>query len=159
MQLQANTQETHKNAAENDTETCENCEGTGQVYRYEWETEKRECLDCLELVDYGLGEFLPVDSHYKEMILNKIISTRGKNKGTLRASRPKCEQTILGRRAYYVWRLARFHGGLDMCMPMMAEIENGDDPFLDSLTLLSEQVARDYLGTDLAAAARWSHLI
>lgn len=58
-------------------------------------------------------------------------------------------------RIYYVWRLARFHGGKDMTMPMTAELVIGGDPYHKELESLSDVVAKTYFGTDMAAAKRW----
>lgn len=58
-------------------------------------------------------------------------------------------------RAYYVWRLARFHGGKDMTLPMTADVVCGGDPFKKELDTMSEEVAKHVFGTDMAAANRW----
>lgn len=102
----------------------------------------------------GVGSFEPVDV---EKIMAAIVATRGKNKGTLRASMtsPVYTEGADAQRAYYVWRLARFHGGVDMSMPMMAGLVTRGDPFLDDLEKLADEVAKKFLGSDMRAAARW----
>jgi hypothetical protein len=63
------------------------------------------------------------------------------------------------RRAYYVWRLARFHGGADVTMPMTAMTVSEGDPFKKVLDALSDVVARKVYGSDMAAAHRWGSLL
>lgn len=72
-----------------------------------------------------------------------------KGRKGLRTARPK------DRRAYYVWRMARFHGGVDMTMPVMASVEIHGDPYRAELDALADAMARKYLGSDLRAARRW----
>ena len=67
----------------------------------------------------------------------------------LRSARPK------DRRAYYVWRVARFHGGVDMTMPVMASVEIHGDPYRAELDALTDAMERKYLGSDLRAARIW----
>jgi hypothetical protein len=95
-------------------------------------------------------------------ILSIIRSSQGKNKGKLRAqlrSVPAQHLTPIEKqryhRAYYVWRMARYHGGVDMCMPVMAGLFTGDDPQLRDLEVYADEVAKKAFGTDLAAAYRW----
>jgi hypothetical protein len=63
------------------------------------------------------------------------------------------------RRAYYVWRLARFHGGADVTMPMTADMMNAGDPFKTVLDQLSDVVAQKVFGTHMAAANRWGRAL
>jgi len=134
---------------------CETCNGTGKN-RYGW---GRTCYDC-----YGGGYFPAVEEQLPR-ILSLITVSRGRDKGKLRRSRPKppdckpdpidSEENIARARAYYVWRLARFHGGADVCMPVVAEMESVNDPDKAKLDAIAEAVARRAFGTDMAAAFRW----
>lgn len=98
----------------------------------------------------GVGTFAPLDV---PAIVAAITVSRGKTKGKLKASRPK---ESLGARAYYVWRLARFHGGADVCLPMFANLYIAGDPYRAELDALADVVAKRAFGTNLAAAYRWS---
>jgi len=82
-----------------------------------------------------------------------IEAIRGRGGKGLRSKRPD------NRRAYYVWRLARFHGGADVTMPMTATMDNSSDPWLKELDSLADAVARRVFGTDLAAANRWGNAL
>jgi hypothetical protein len=70
----------------------------------------------------------------------------------LRSAKPD-QGTILGRRAAYVWRWARFHGGADVTMP--CTVDNAGDPWGKDLDVIADRVARHVFGTDMAAAHRW----
>jgi len=80
----------------------------------------------------------------KESIVEEIKGRKG-----LCSKRPE------GSRAYYVWRMARFHGGADVTMPVVASVLRGNDPFVKELDALAELVAKKVFGTDMAAALRW----
>lgn len=115
---------------------CLRCNGSGKHYVPGLRDET--CWPCK-----GAGYFEPPD---EGAILSTIISKRT---GKLVSKRPQ------DRRAYFVWRLARFHGGADVTMPVMAYCDVHDDPFLPELEALADKVARQVFGTDLAAAAVW----
>ncbi len=102
----------------------------------------------------GEGTFPIVDI---PAILARIIVTQGKTKGRLKSAMPSPWKTtdVNETRAYFVWRLARFHGGKDMTMPMTAYMVVSGDPFRKELDTLSDAVAKAAFGTDLAAAAVW----
>lgn len=112
---------------------------------------ERECSSCR-----GKGEFPAFE---QAPILERILATKGKNKGKIRASMtaPFGDKGdgFLESRAYYVWRMARFHGGKDMTMPMSADLIVRGDPSKNELDILSDKVAKEQFGSDLHAAARW----
>lgn len=109
---------------------CPQCNGTNKRFG------KYPCSNCNSAL-----QFYPPD-------LDKILSEiRGRN--GLRSARPK------EARSYYVWRLARFHGGADVTMPMMADLELGHDPFKKELDQISEHVAKVVFGSDMIGATRW----
>jgi hypothetical protein len=112
----------------------------------------RPCISC-----ESRGDFPPLDDAASLAIIQRIVATKGKNKGHIRASMtaPWRDGTVAEARAYYVWRLARFHGGKDMTMPMSADSVVRGDPFKKELDALSDAVAKHCFGTDLAAARRW----
>ena len=131
---------------------CLRCKGTGiRVYSAfvgvdgkEWPSITRDCAFCR-----GRKYFEPVNV---ENIIAAIVNTRT---GELRASKPPKG----GDRAYYVWRLARFHGGADVCLPIMAETLVDGDPFHDVLEQLSEVVAQKAFGTTMGAANAWKNVL
>lgn len=63
------------------------------------------------------------------------------------------------RRAYYVWRWARFHGGADTRLPLTASHICDDDPELDVLDELANRIALEVFGTNMAGANRWREIL
>lgn len=103
----------------------------------------------------GTGVFAEVLSNEIEYL---IISTKGKNKGKLKSSMvsPSRSDGLVNNRAYYVWRMARFHGGIDTTMPVMAGLCIRHDPYIGELDILADKLAVDSFGSNMAAAHRWS---
>jgi len=126
---------------------CTSCKGSGKAYH--WDHEKaagkppKPCYSCK-----GKGKFGPPDV---EAIVAAIKGRKG-----LRASRP---DRAHGPRAHFVWRLARFHGGADVTMPIGAETEISGDPWHKELDALPGLVAKRVFGSDMAAASRWGRLL
>lgn len=138
---------------------CLRCKGEGTVFRkgftslggkvYPDQTDV--CTGC-----EGRKTFAMFD---KEAILVTITTTRGavggqRNLRKAWAGREHFRDHEVARQ-YYCWRLARFHGGVDMTMPMTAGLVMRADPFKPELDKLADEVAKTFLGTDLAGAARW----
>jgi len=125
------------------TRTCERCKGTGV-----------SCLGNTCRLCGGTGKIDPPDV---EAITKAITTSRGASKGKrrFRASKPKEG----GPRAYYVWRMARFHGGADVSMPVCAMMDIEGDPFEPELDALASEVAKVVFGTDKAAAYRWANAL
>lgn len=61
-------------------------------------------------------------------------------------------------RAYYVWRMARFHGGVDCKMPVAAFTLCKDDPALEELEAMAVELAEKNFGTSNGAALVWHAL-
>jgi hypothetical protein len=130
----------------NNVKDCNRCKGTGITVREaftgptgtHWPRTEKPCPFC-----DGRGTFAPPD--YAAIV--KAVKGR---KG-LRSRRPD------EARAYYVWRMARFHGGADVTLPMMATFEVTGDPYVKHLDVLAELVAQRVFGTDAAGAIRWAH--
>ena len=103
----------------------------------------------------GTGELPEINA---ELIELALIA-----RGTLRKSAPpvKSRNNVFGKRCYYVWRLAQFHGGVDMRMPMGAEIEchGASVSELDTLDSVANFLAKKYLGSNMRAALRYLDLI
>lgn len=142
---------------------CDRCEGKGTTFRqgftYENTTypdKHEQCLRC-----DGVGYFSTPD--YRA-IFEAVTTGRGMPEGRrrVRASADKKWDHYRDRnggRTYYVWRLARFSGGKDVTMPMMAGIAIAGDPFEPELSALSDMVAKYGFGTDRAGASRWGVLL
>jgi hypothetical protein len=138
--------------------TCTTCKGSGvkirEAFTYEGKTypeTRTKCASC-----FGAGKF--GEPNFKD-ILDLILAKQGKNKGKLRTSRPAHAPTILACRAYYVWRMARFHGGADVTMPITASFFVRGDPYYEMLDAMADAVACASFGTDLAAAHRWGRAL
>ena len=97
---------------------------------------KDACYYCKGTLKFSVPDF--------DAIIENIKGRKG-----LRSKRPD------DKRSYYVWRLARFHGGLDVTLPMGAMMDLHNDPYRPELDEVAEAVARKALGTDMAAAYRW----
>lgn len=93
-----------------------------------------------------------ITSPQYELILNEIHT----QKGTLKKSLSSSDTTP---RAYYVWRMARFHGGRDMTMPMMATClcNNRSEGASNMVVLdaLADKIAEKSFGSSLQAAHTW----
>jgi len=138
--------------------TCIKCRGTGKVDSEfqnikEWDT----CGVC-----WGLGEFRHAGKTELDRILLLIVSQQGKSKGRLKSSwawkgEPKgtTHDRVTFNRAYYVWRMARFHGGKDVTVPFTASYRCRRDPYNSTLERWSEIIARNAFGTDKAGSKRW----
>jgi hypothetical protein len=87
---------------------------------------------------------------------------KGETKRSFRNSKPNFLNTMKNLaegRAYFVWRLARFHGGADVTMPVIAEMCCHYDPYEPELNLFSEHIAKAAFGTNMAAAYRWANAL
>jgi hypothetical protein len=129
---------------------CKKCEGAG---KYEYPGMAMQiCNSCC-----GGGTFPEVD---KLEIRNLIMASRGKNKGKLKSSMTSPYRgTILENRSYYVWRMARFHGGVDVTMPVIAGLYSRNDPYLDHLDLFADEIAKESFGNNVKGALRWARAL
>jgi hypothetical protein len=84
-----------------------------------------------------------------------------KSFGLRDANRAAKEDRELGHQAYFVWRLARFHGGADVTLPMLAYLmlHGGAKEELEELEALAGQVAKETFGTDIGAAMKWDRVL
>jgi hypothetical protein len=138
---------------------CPKCKGEGHTHS-EWRVENgyegpegQVCHRCK-----GKGSFPGLSV---KAIVDALFTTKGKARVFRKAFPSKLNHygTLDGARAYYVWRLARFHGGADVTMPMTADMVIGSDPFRAELDLMSEMIARRVFGSDMAGAYRWNGLL
>ena len=126
---------------ETDYLPCNRCDGTTVLaYPTMPDIAPRPCPFC-----DGRGHFHRVDLPF---LLDRI---KGRKAGKLRSKRPEDD------RAYYVWRMARFHGGADVTMPMTATLAVTGDPYVPYLDVVAEKVAKEVYGSDMAGALRWAH--
>jgi len=124
-------------------------------YGYQAELTWKDCYRC-----DGKGEFPGLTQDDLLELASQCLVSKGRTKGRLKTSRPKYARTVAAARAYYVWRLARFHGGQDMTMPMGADAELGGDGAKPILDELSRIVARVGTGrTQSVGEARWTHAL
>lgn len=131
-----------------ETKTCKACKGTGITVYEAFTTDEgrhyprkeRTCVWC-----DGKGYFEKPDFR---AILLAVKGRKG-----LKSKRPD------DKRAYYVWRMARFNGGADVTLPMTASLGANYDPYTPDLDRLADLVAKRVYGTDLAAANRWGRAL
>lgn len=138
---------------------CTKCDGKGSVHsdyaHYNADTKEftpgdKQCRCC-----NGLCKFPLVDV---SAIRGTVMTKRGE--GRLRKSMTSpVSHDSAERRAYYVWRLARFHGGVDVTMPVVAMMIIEGDPFIKELDALASEVAKEAFGSDLQGAARWGRVM
>lgn len=115
---------------------CPRCHGTGKNPADAIIRPNGPCYEC-----EGKGKFTRPD-------VSAIIAQIKGRKGL-------CSKRPADRRAYYVWRNARFHGGKDVTMPVTAMFTLGNDPYRPTLDTIADAVARKVYGNDIAAAMRW----
>lgn len=115
---------------------CTRCQGTGRSTL----RGAHACWCC-----QGRGTFAPVD------VQAVRLAIAGRKTG-LRSAKPK-DDTENGRRAAYVWRWARFHGGADVTMPCTVSADG--DPWKKELDDLADVISKEVFGTDMAATYRW----
>lgn len=142
---------------------CTRCKGTGVRISPAWTADNGRhfpeqtytCSAC-----HGEKTFPGLDI---PAIIELVMTGKG-DKRRFRKSWPSKmspwgNKNTTERRAYFIWRLARFHGGADVTMPMTAMDTTAGDPFKDALDALSDVVAKKVFGTDRAAAHRWGALL
>ena len=88
------------------------------------------------------------------------LFTKRNGKVTLRKSPPNSigdrRKNRTEARRYYVWRMARFNGGVDTHMPMEANWVAGGDPWMPVLDLFADAVALINFGSHSAGAEQWA---
>lgn len=93
-------------------------------------------------------------------IIAALKPTRGKNKAGIRASAPSYKIADLDScRIYFVWRWFRFHAGLDVTLPMNADLVLHADPYSKELEQLSHELARSITGRVSQGALRWGRVL
>ena len=141
---------------------CARCQGTGKrvspsFTSVEGKVYEERTYDC---------HYCKARGYFPGVDVNAIIAlvfTTG-NKPRFRASWPSKSNPwrsndVTTLRAYYVWRLARFHGGADVTMPMTAISTSEGDPHVKFLDAIADYVATLVFGTSRAAAYRWANAL
>lgn len=141
-------QEVFELTAGKESRNCSGCKGSG-VSDFVFEGKRSKCCYC-----HGEPVFYAPD--FKALVA--VITTK---EGKLKTSKPVEWQFQFksSSRAYYLWRIARFHGGVDVTMPMNAEFVIQGDPFYNELEQAAQYIAKKLLGTDMAAAYRWANAL
>ena len=138
---------------------CKRCNGEGTVFSKGFTTlegkvypdEPRVCSCCNGSKTFDEPNFAAIEE--------ACTTSRGAEKGKrkFRAAWPGREHfrdhTVA--RAYYVWRLCRFHSGIDPTMPMTADLVVRADPYKPELDKLVDDLALKYLGNNIKGALRW----
>lgn len=157
-----NTVDTAALVAANDQKSlnCTTCKGSGTFFSKGFTSldgkvypdSTNPCSSC-----DGVGNFPPLD---EGVIRALILATKGRNKGRIRASMTSSfSGDVNAARAYYVWRLARFHGGVDTRMPVLASLGSRGDPTIKALDALADAVAKEQFGSNMRAAAQWGRAL
>ena len=143
---------------------CKKCKGTGtHNYHWHWNAETMKgfhgpgpCDACGATGRIAKPDF--------DAIFEKV--TKGGKKGdakrSFRRSKPKFEnefRNLSEGRAYFVWRMARFHGGADVTMPVCASSAILYDPYEKELDAFAGKIAKVAFGTEMAAAYRWANAL
>lgn len=136
---------------------CARCQGSGETDDILHPGTKRTCRSC-----EGCKTFAQPDG---TKILHAITTARGAAEGKrkLLASFPTKKldhyRDTFAAECYYVWRLARFHGGQDMTMPVTADMVLRGHPWKPELDKMADEVAKVAFGTSMAAARRWGRAL
>lgn len=136
---------------------CTSCKGSGITKGFTYgETiyPDKPCYSC-----DGKGTFASPDFRQIVELITKPSKT---GKRQFRKSKPSFENEFKNRhesRAYFVWRMVRFHGGADVTMPVCATSAISGDPFFDEMDYFAQYLAKKVFGTDMAAAYRWSNAL
>lgn len=112
-----------------------------------WKGEPQPCRVC-----QGKGTI--------EVLPDALLDACRARGGRLRTHRPA--EAI----QHFVWRLARFHSGADVTMPVMSYVEIGCGGLtppagspkratLDALEAIADGIAKELGGTNMAAALKW----
>ncbi len=116
-----------------ESRSCVNCGGSGKVGNI-------KCMPCK-----GTGSFDRPD-------FGKIYQLI-KGRTGVRQNPPSND------RAFYVWRMVKFHAGLDVKLPIEAIARVAADPWVDDLEQAAEYLARMWYGTASAGVSRWGPLL
>jgi len=142
------------------TLNCTKCDGKGEKHSdyAHFNASTKEFTAGMKRCHYcnGRGTFPALDV---EATVNACFTTRGGKRFRKSMTSPLPRESPEAIRAYYVWRMARFHGGADVTMPMTAMMLIEGDPVVKQLELMADKVAIAAFGTSNAAASRWGRAL
>jgi len=119
---------------------CTRCDGAGLVDHWRRDGSKVDCTCC-----DGRGTFEAPD------LVQLCAAIKGRKPRTLRSKRPD------DARAWFLWRMCRFHLGKDTCLPMTASLAVDGDPFVPTLDAAARVIALHFTGKESIGSARWRH--
>lgn len=139
----------------NEPRNCKRCDGTGTAERETWTGTQwvpGPCKAC-----GGTGTLATPD--FK--LIFQDVTRKVKGKLAFRRSKPTRDEfkNRHSSHVYYVWRMARFHGGADVTMPVVAGLATAWDPWTEELDALASLVAKLFFGTHMAGAVRWARAL
>lgn len=142
------------------TLNCTKCDGAGQKHSdyANFNPLTKQFTGGMQRCHYcqGRGTFPALDV---EATVSACFTTRGAKRFRKSMTSPLPRESAEAIRAYYVWRMARFHGGADVTMPMTAMLLIEGDPLAKTLDAISDRVALAAFGTSNAAATRWGRAL
>ena len=122
------------------TLNCTRCNGAGEVEHWRHDGTMVPC-DCCD----GRGTFEAPD------LEQLCAAIKGRKPRTVRSKRPDEP------RAWFLWRMVRFHTGKDVTLPMTATMAIEGDPFKSTLDAAALIIAHHFTGKDSIGSARWRH--
>ena len=117
------------------TLNCTNCHGAGETEHWRKDGTMRVCSCC-----DGRGTFEAPD-------LKQLCEA-------IRGRKPPEDA-----RAFFLWRMVRFHSGADVTLPMVATMNVDGDPFKPTLEIAAQMIAEHLTGKPSIGSARWRHAI
>lgn len=125
---------------------CRKCKGSKLTISEAWTSQEgkhyprreKPCIWC-----DGVGHYTRPD------IPALVQAVKGRKPGKLRSKRPEDP------RAYFIWRMARFHTSADVCLPMVAQMDIASDPYQGLLEIAAELLSERMTGHTSAGRARW----
>ena len=128
---------------------CTQCHGTGQRRRSD--DTVQPCIHCDGRGHFDAPDFKAI---LKAIEGRKRIMSPCEGVGVIKALRTKRPDDS---RAYFVWRMTRFHSGADVCMPMTAAFEISGDPYFKELNEFAASYAAALTGKGSIGSQRWHH--
>lgn len=159
-------------------EVCQSCKGTGNnAHRVQYVRDNPNCSACKGTGVFRNRKCAACSGSGKNSIDVTCLSCQGNGKlsvptkdwvfsqlvkadGSVRSSAP-ADKTDVDKCVKYVWRIARFHGGVDTHMPVMADLL-ASCFCKETVSMLDEWascLAKEKFGTDLAAAFIWGKVM
>lgn len=129
---------------------CLTCKGTMKVASWRGEGTQEPCRTCS-----GTGSFEEPD--YRTLLASLFTRRGGGGTWRFRASFPSANRftDLAVGRSYYLWRMIRFHGGVDVTLPMTAAMVTRGDPWVTELDAVARGAAERIFGTCAAGTTRW----